>query len=178
MRGEADRVKIERFMRALGSRVTGPGRVYLTGGGTAVLEGWREMTIDLDLKAAPEPKGFFEAIAELKDAVDLNVKMAVPDDFIPALPGWRDRSPFIASHGAVEFYHYDLYSQALAKIERGHARDLIDVAALIDRGRVERGELLRLFELIEPDLIRFPAIEPRVFRAAVLATCRPGDTVT
>lgn len=40
------------------------------------------------------------------------------DDFIPSLPGWRDRSVFIARHGAVDFYHYDCSAQALAKVER------------------------------------------------------------
>ena len=175
MRGEADRKKLDRFMRALGDRVRGQGDIYLTGGGTAVLEGWRGMTIDLDLKAVPEPPGFFEAIAELKNLIDVNVELASPDDFIPALPGWRERCLFIARYGSLNFYHYDPFSQALAKIERGHARDLNDVAAMIERGMIDRENLWRLFEAIEPELIRFPAIEPVVFRASVLATCRPSD---
>ncbi len=67
MRRETDRSKLEAFIDALGNRVTGPGRIYLTGGATAVLHGWRSMTIDIDLKGDPEPSGFFEAIAALKD---------------------------------------------------------------------------------------------------------------
>jgi hypothetical protein len=31
------------------------GRIYLTGGATALLYGWRSTTIDVDLKANPEP---------------------------------------------------------------------------------------------------------------------------
>ena len=175
MRGEADRAKLDRFMRALGDRVRGQGDIFLTGGGTAVLEGWRGTTIDLDLKAAPEPAGFFEAIAELKDLIDVNVELASPDDFIPALPNWRERCLFIARYGSLNFYHYDPFSQALAKIERGHARDLNDVAAMIERGMIDREKLWLFFEAIEPELIRFPAIEPMVFRASVLAICRPSD---
>lgn len=175
MRGEASRSKIERFMRELGARVLSPGAIYLTGGGTAVLEGWREMTVDVDLKALPEPRGFFEAIAELKDLVDLNVELASPDDFIPELPGWRDRSVFVARAGLVDFYHYDLFSQALSKLERGHDRDLSDVAAMLERGLIDRENLWRWFEAITPNLIRYPAINPGVFRAAVLAVCRPPD---
>ena len=37
MRSEADKTKLQAFMAALGRRVRGPGRIYLTGGATAVL---------------------------------------------------------------------------------------------------------------------------------------------
>ena len=177
MRGEANRAKIERFMAELGNRVTGRGTIYLTGGSTAVIEGWRDMTIDVDLKAAPEPSGLFEAIAELKEIVDLNVELASPDDFIPALPNWRERSLFIVHCGSLDFYHYDLFSQALAKIERGHSRDLSDVAAMIERGLIDCPRLWQLFEAIQPELIRYPAIEPTVFRESVLAICHPNRRV-
>ena len=36
-------------------------------------------------------------------------------------------SPFIVKEGPLAFRHFDLYAQALAKIERGHAQDLVDV---------------------------------------------------
>ena len=62
----------------------------------------------------------------------MNIELAAPDQFIPELPEWRDRSQFIESIGKVDFYHYDFYSQALAKLERGHDRDLKDVTYLID----------------------------------------------
>ena len=169
MRAETDREKIERFMTALGASVRGGGRIYLTGGGTAVLYGWRETTIDLDIKAEPEPAHFFEAIAELKEAIDLNVELAAPDDFIPELPGWRDRSIFIARRSALDFYHYDLYSQALAKIERGHARDLDDVRAMLTMRLIERAKLKDLFRAIEPKLARYPAIDPKTFHRALIA---------
>lgn len=169
MRGETDRAKIGAFMTALARRVKGPGRIYFTGGGTAVLHGWRDTTIDLDLKAEPEPAGFFEAIAALKDEMDLNIELASPDDFLPPLPGWKERSIFIARHGDLDFYHYDPYAQALAKIERGHARDLEDVQALLARQLILPERLLELFQSVEPDLIRYPAIDPFFLRAAVLA---------
>jgi hypothetical protein len=169
MRGETDRAKIEAFMSGLAERVRGPGRIYFTGGGTAVLYGWRATTIDLDLKADPEPPGLFEAIAELKESVDLNVELASPDDFIPALPGWRDRSIFIARRAKLDFYHYDLYSQALAKLERGHDRDLADVRAMLARKLITPTLLRELFGAIKPQLIRYPAVDPKVLHAAVVA---------
>lgn len=174
MRGETDRDKISRFMAALSERARGPGHVYLVGGGTAVLIGWRETTIDLDIKADPAPAGLFEAIAQLKEIIDINVELASPADFIPELPGWRARSLFIARHGQIDFFHYDPASQALAKIERGHARDVADVAAMLDRALMSREQLWALFLKIEPRLIRYPAVDAAAFRMAVIAVCRPA----
>lgn len=167
MRAETSRGKIERLMVELGRAVRSSGRVYFTGGVSAVLLGWRETTLDVDLKADPEPEGFFEALPRLKDAVDINIELAAPDDFIPALPGWHDRSQFIAQHGLLEFYHYDFYSQALSKIERYHTRDESDVAQMLNTGLVERSRLLELFHEIEPKLIRFPAIDAPALRQRV-----------
>ena len=90
-------------MEAFGKRVKTAGRIYLTGGATALLHGWRKMTIDVDLKADPEPQGFFEAIATLKDELSINIELASPSDFIPELPDWKSRSIFIARHGLIDF---------------------------------------------------------------------------
>ena len=93
---------------------------------------------------------------------------AAPDQFIPPLPGWEDRSLFIAKVGSVGFHHYDPYSQTLAKIERGHEQDREDAQRMVSDGLVDTDELMRLFEAIEPDLYRYPAIDPASFRAAVV----------
>ena len=171
MRSETDRAKLESFMMALSYQVRGEGRIYLTGGATALLHGWRTMTIDVDLKPDPEPPGLFEAIARLKDELDINVELAAPDQFIPKLPGWRERSQFIVRHGQLEFFHYDFYSQALAKLQRAHDRDLDDVHSMVRDGLVERGRLREFFEEISPRLIRYPAIDPGAFRQRVLDFC-------
>ncbi len=171
MRLESDIFKIETFMAALGKRVRGKGCIFLTGGATAVLHGWRTMTIDIDIKPDPEPAGLFEAIATLKDELDVNVELACPDQFIPALPGWRERSLFIATHGLVEFFHYDPYGQALAKLQRGHERDLHDIQSFLRVGLIQKERLREWFELIEPQLIRYPALDPAAFRAAVTEFC-------
>jgi hypothetical protein len=63
--------------------------------------------------------------------------------------------------------HYDLYAQALAKLERGHALDLTDVRELLTRGLVDRDRARELFKAIEPELYRYPAIDPRAFRRRV-----------
>lgn len=164
MRRELDKARVAALMSELGRAATGAGKVYLTGGTSAVLEGWRPATVDADLKFDPEPPGIFEAIGRIKDLLELNVELASPDDFIPALPGWQERSRFIARHGEVDFYHYDFYAQALAKIERGHGRDLADAREMVRRGLVDPPELERLFEAVKPGLIRYPAVDPDVFR--------------
>jgi len=132
-----------------------------------LLLGFREQTIDIDLKLEPEPKGAFEAIAVLKNRLDLNVKLASPDDFIPRAADWRERSRHIASIGQVDFFHYDFSLQALAKLERGHGQDLEDVASFIRGGYVSAEEMKSRFAEIEPGLLRYPAIDPPQFRKKV-----------
>ena len=167
MRSESDKCKIESFMIAMRKHVLSKGRIYLTGGATAVLHGWRSMTINIDIKPDPEPAGLFEAIALLKEELGVNVELASPDQFIPALSGWRERSLFIAIHGLIEFFHYDPYGHALAKLQLGHERDLHDIHSFLQDGLIHKDRLRELFSMIEPQLIRHPAIDPAAFRAAV-----------
>lgn len=144
-----------------------PSRVYLTGGATALLEGWRDATIDVDLKLVPENDEVLRSIPALKDRLEINVELVAPSDFIPELPGWEDRCRFVTQEGFLTFYQYDFYSQALSKIERRHQRDLTDVKAMLDRGLIQRQRLQQLYDTIEPMLFRFPAIDPHAFRRAV-----------
>lgn len=171
MRGETDKAKLQRFMSALGDRVSGDGAIYVTGGATAVLRGWRPATIDIDLKADPEPAGFFEALATLKNELDVNIELASPDHFIPPLPGWKERSQFIGQYGSVRFFHYDFYGQALSKLQRRHDRDVRDVRSMLRDRLVDCDELKAMFTRIEPMLIRYPAIDADAFRRAVIAFC-------
>lgn len=54
MRELADSTRIRAFMRALGERAESECRVYFTGGTSAVLEGWRHTTVDVDLLLVPD----------------------------------------------------------------------------------------------------------------------------
>jgi len=155
---------LRKFMQELASASRGPGKVYFTGGATALLLGFRDQTIDIDLKLNPEPQGAFEAIADLKNRLDLNIELASPDDFIPAAPDWRERSHHIATIGQLEFFHYDFTLQALAKLERGHVHDLEDATSFLREGHVTAEDLKQRFAQIEPGLLRYPAVDPRRFR--------------
>jgi hypothetical protein len=158
---------LKQFMRELAAAARSPGNIYLTGGATALLLGFREQTIDIDIKLDPEPEGAFEAIAHLKNRLNLNVELASPDDFIPRADDWRERSQHIASIGQLQFFHYDFSLQALAKLERGHAQDLEDVKSLVQGGYVTLEALHRRFAQIEPRLLRYPAIDPQDFKEKV-----------
>jgi hypothetical protein len=167
MRRPVDEKRVRGFLHALATSSDLEARVYLTGGATAVLYGWRPTTIDLDLKIVPERDSILRAIPRLKEELEINVELASPDDFIPELPGWQERSPFIEREGSVSFHHYDPYAQALAKIERGHEKDLEDAREMLERGLIEAARLRGFYEAIEPSLYRYPAIDPKSFRRAL-----------
>ncbi len=158
---------LQEFMKALAAAATAPGRIFLVGGATAVLLGWRTSTIDIDLKIVPESDEILRSLPALKERLHLNIELASPDDFIPEVPGWQDRSRLIQQEGKLSFYHYDFYAQALAKIERGHQIDLRDVDQLIVSGLVEPERLLVLFYAIEDQVYRYPALNRSAFRSAV-----------
>ena len=161
-------------MTALARHATADVDVFLVGGTCAVLVGWRATTIDVDLVMRPESDAMLRAIPMLKEQLHLNVELASPDLFIPVPPGWEQRSPVVTRIGRVTFRHYDFVAQALAKIERGHVRDLADVHAMQAHGLISAAEVRAQFARMEPELFRFPAIDPPSFRRAVDAVFPPS----
>jgi hypothetical protein len=139
----------------------------VAGGASAVLQHWRESTFDIDITIIPDSDRLLRAIPDVKEKLRLNVELASPADFVPPLPGWETRSPFIALEGPISFHHFDFYTQALAKLERSHRKDLIDVASMIRDGVVDPDRLRALFGEVEALLYRYPAVDPRSLRAAV-----------
>lgn len=143
--------------------------MYLTGGATAVLEGWRESTADVDVRFEPDSDEALSRIAEIKERLEINIELASPLDFLPELDGWRDRSRFRLRDGNLDVFDFDPYSQALSKLERGFELDLADVGSMVDSGLVEPAKLRELFEGIEAELYRFPAVDPETLRVAVVS---------
>ena len=125
--------------------------------------------MDLD----PGLDAILREIPAIKDDLQVNVELASPAHFIPELPGWRDRRPFIVREGWIDFHHYDFYAQALAKIERAHARDLEDVREMAADGlivsRQAPGRQKRFFEQIAAGAAPFPG--PRTDPSLVPAGC-------
>jgi hypothetical protein len=164
MRPPVDGERLRELARRLGKTASAPTTLYLTGGATAVIEGWRPSTVDVDIRFEPDRDELLRELPGLKEELSINIELASPPDFIPELPGWRDRSPVVFEEGNVEIRHFDLYSQALAKIERGFSQDLADVDSMLERGLVDPRRLRELFEAIEPQLYRYPHIDPATFR--------------
>jgi hypothetical protein len=163
MRPPVDEDRLRELARHLGHVAKRPTRIYLTGGATAVLEGWRGSTVDVDLRFEPDVDEMLRELPVLKERLGVNIELASPPDFIPELPGWRERSPLVFQEGNVAVHHFDFYSQALSKIERGFRQDLDDVGKMIESGLVRLTRLRELYEAIEPELYRYPAIDPSVF---------------
>lgn len=141
--------------------------MYLTGGATAVLEGWRQSTVDIDVRFEPDSDAALSRIGEIKERLSLNVELASPLDFLPALPGWQERSLFRFREDNLEVFDFDPYSQALSKLERGFELDLEDVRSMVEGRRIEPRRLIDLFEEIEPELYRFPTVDPASLRQDV-----------
>jgi hypothetical protein len=167
MRSTINPEKIEQLMEILSREARGSGSVYFTGGASALLIGWRSSTVDIDIRLDPEPPGIFQAIAKLKQELNINIELASPQDFLPPLPGWRDRSVFIGKRGKISFYHYDFTAQALSKLSRGYDRDLSDVRAMYKQGLFSLEDLGNCLNAIEPELIRFPALNPETLKGRV-----------
>lgn len=166
MRPAVDGERLREFARALGRAASHPTRLYLTGGASAVLEGWRASTLDVDVRFEPDDD-LLRELPALKERLGINVELASPPDFIPELPGWRERSPLVISEGNVSVHHFDFYSQALSKIERGFEQDLADVGRMVEDGLVDPAQLRALYDRVESELYRYPAIDPATFRSKV-----------
>jgi hypothetical protein len=167
MRHPLNAETLQIFMKTLAHAAHAPSRIYLVGGASAVLLGWRTATIDIDLKIVPESDELLRSLPRLKEQLHLNIELASPDDFIPEVPGWQERSVFVQQEGRLSFYHYDFYAQALAKIERRHQVDVQDVERMIFSGVVDPTRLLELFISIEDKIHRYPALDLKSFRRAV-----------
>lgn len=167
MRRLATAERIRALFQRWGARTREPATVYLTGGATAVLNGWRESTIDVDVKLVPDRDELLRAVPALKEELEINIELASPDLFVPVKAGWEERSPWVLTEGPITVRHFDLYAQALSKVERDHARDRADVAAMIERGLIDPTGIAEYLAAVEEQLFRYPAVDPTSLRAGV-----------
>lgn len=141
-------------------------KVYIVGGGTAVLNGWRDSTIDADLYSAQD--AVFHDIQGIKERLQLNIEFVRPEDFVPALAGSEKRHVFIESIAKVSFYHYDPCSQLLSKIVRGFSRDMQDAARFLESGMVDAERFRALVNAIpEAAYARYPTLSRKAILDAV-----------
>lgn len=130
-------------------------RVYVVGGGTAVLSGWRAATIDADLYS--ERDEVFRDVQAIKERLALNIEFARPEQFVPPLAGSAERHVFVERVGDIDFFHYDPYAQLLSKIVRGFRKDLIDAEHFLRSGMVDAGRFRELVrDIPETEYARYP----------------------
>ena len=168
MRERVTRERLLAFMKRLGESAPRGRRfrVFVVGGGTAVGQGWRESTIDVDVYAADE--AVFVDIQRIKESQQVNVEFARPEHFVPPLAGADGRHIFFATFGAVSFFHYDPYSQMLSKVVRGFRRDLEDARHFIDAGLVDAARFRELVDAIpETVFAKYPALSRKAVLNAV-----------
>jgi hypothetical protein len=157
MRPPIDRLRVHQFLVKLGMEFRHAARMYLVGGTTMVYEGLRDQSLDIDITYEVEDHldaEFAQTVRRLKDEMQINVEHASPGDFIPLPPGWKDRAKFVGRFGKVEVFHFDLYSTALSKVERGRESDFQDVLALLTSKLIEPAELRAAYENILPRMLR------------------------
>ena len=165
MREKLSRERLQALMQSLAESAPRAGRfrVYFVGGATAVHRGWRESTIDADMWS--DDDAVFRTIQAIKERLRLNVEFKRPENFVPPLHGASERHVFINTIGNVSFYHYDPYSQLLAKVVRGFEHDLRDAEAFIADGLVDPDVFRSLIEDIpESAFAKYPNLD----RSAVL----------
>ncbi len=167
MRRPVNAERVRNVLDAIGHEARQAGKVYLTGGATAVLLGWRMSTMDIDMLLVPEQDSILRGLPRIKEALEVNIELAAPSHFIPPVPGWEGRSVPAGEFGPLDVRHFDFYTQALAKLERGHHRDLGDVKAMVGRSFVSPAKLISCLDEIEPLLYKYPALDPRSFRRRV-----------
>lgn len=166
MRRRVTKEALDGFMDEIGRIARRPVSLYLTGGASALLLGFRDSTIDIDLSG--ELESIFAEIPRIKERLQVNVETVKPTDFVPSLEGEASRHRFIRAAGKATFLHFDPYAQAFSKIVRGHVTDLADARALMAAGLVDRHRLLQLVKKVtNRDFARYTRLTRSSVEAAV-----------
>ena len=157
---------LQSFMKSIGKMLKKRATLYLTGGSTAILYGFREGTIDIDI--AGDMDELFSYIPKIKERLQINIEMAKPTDFVPSLPGEENRHITIGTFGKVTFMHFDPYAQVFSKIVRGHETDIADAKALVAAKLVEAKKLCEMVKKLPDDhFARYPRLNQPAIEAAV-----------
>lgn len=122
-------------------------RCYFSGGGTAVLMGWRESTIDIDIfltddKGQDASGPYASHIEKLKNKLQINIEFASPLLFIPVSHDWQKEAIYIQKFQRVAYFHFPLVYQLISKILRGYETDLQDAHNIIEHQNISQTKVL------------------------------------
>ena len=156
------------FMRAIAAEAREPGRIYLAGGASVVLKALARKHGGYRHHDHPRERSNPSRNPRLEGTASRQRRTVVAGAFRSAVAGMgRPQPVHRRAKASIAFHHFDFYTQALSKIERAHRKDLLDVDSMIRDGLVDPKRLLALFEEVDDQLYRYPALNPPTLRAAV-----------
>lgn len=166
-----------------------PGRVFLVGETSQLLEGWRSWVGLVELKLEPadpdtDDTEVWSAVSRTARDTGVDIVLETPEDIIPLPAGWRERSrPATAPTEWLDVLHFDPYSVSFRYIARGDEPDYHLVLRYLENGWIVEDEMERLLTATLP---RFTsetiAQDPAEFRRRYKGllqmwhTVRPGVT--
>ncbi|MBE2234585.1 MAG: hypothetical protein IAE85_13920 [Anaerolinea sp.] len=160
--------ELEVFLQRLGQCFRHPATLYLVGGSSLLLAAGKTSTFDIDLQFTTDDQHHSEFIRCLRTVsreLGVPVELASPEQFIPLPAGFQDRRRFVGHYGALDVFHFDFYSMALAKIHRGNEKDFDDVLQMIRAGLIEIAALEAFMLEILPEYEFYqPNADPALYR--------------
>lgn len=156
------------FLQRLGQCFRYPATLYLVGGASLLLAAGKTSTFDIDLRftTADQYHGeFIRCLRTVSRDLGAPVELASPEQFIPLPVGFEDRHRYIGRFGALDVFHFDFYSMALAKIHRGNEKDFDDVMQMVQASLVEIAALEAYLAEILPEYEFYqPNADPALFQ--------------
>lgn len=140
------------FLDRLDATFARPGRLYLIGETSLVLEGWRPWTGTLEFCAevdAGDQPALRQAVRAVRAELGIDVHEESPADLIPLPDGYAQRALPVpwsrVSNGKrkqqLQLFHFDPYSVAFRFIARGDEPDYHLVIAFLRNGWLTLAEL-------------------------------------
>lgn len=168
MSSPIDSQQLLAFLDRLGKCYHHAGTLYLVGGSSLLLLAAKESTLDIDLTFEIAPvyeTDFIRCLRQLSREMAVSIEQASPAEFIPLPQGYQDRRKFIGHFGALEVFHFDLYSIALSKLHRGNEKDFADVLNMLTFNLITFETLAACFQETWPKVETFNLrADPEGFR--------------
>ena len=167
-----DRSVLLEFLVQLDETFFRPGRLYLIGETTQLLEGWRTWTDQIEFAAETaeeDRQAFGTAVQTVQNRLTIHVLEESPVDVIPLPVGYEQRArpielPEVKGEGCLSLLHFDPYSVAFRFLARGDEQDYRTVLSYLEHEWVtveemdaKLGDLLPKFtsETIQQDPAEF-----------------------
>ena len=182
------RTAITNFLQRLDAAFHRPGRLYLIGETTQVVEGWQRWTEEIEFTAEVadnDRTNFDTAVERVRRELRINVWDESPGDVIPLPAGYEDRARRVESIRTehLQVLHFDPCSVAFRYIARGSEPDYHLVLGYLEHGWLTIEEMgARLEDLLPRFTSETIQQDPAEFRRKykgllqMARALRPGST--